>query len=199
MIEIDCQQGSEEWYEARLGFVTSSNFHKVLNKRTGRGLYMRKLAAERLTGFAEESYHNNIMENGNLTEDEARGFYEAANDLTIRRVGFVIRDKDVGGSPDGLVGEDGIIEIKCPLSSTHIEYIMSNRLPACYVPQVQGLLWVTGRQWCDFISYDPRVVSMPLNIVRVERDVEYIKELAGKVGLFVKELKDMVKKIDSKF
>lgn len=196
MTEIDCQQGSEEWFEARLGFVTASNFPKVLNKRTGRGLYMRKLAAERLTGFQEESYKNGIMENGQLTEAEARWFYEAANDLSVRQVGFVMRDKDIGGSPDGLVGEDGIIEIKCPLSSTHISNILSNKMPSEYEPQVQGLLWITERQWCDFISYDPRVIARPMFTVRIERDTEYIPTLSAQVTVFVKDLKEMIKKID---
>ena len=196
---IDCIQGSDEWHQARLGFVTASNFHKVLNKKTGRGLYMRKKVAERLTGLLEESYKNEIMENGNIVESEARDFYQMVNDCTVQEVGFVKRDEDVGCSPDGLVGEDGIIEIKCPLSSTHIGYIMSNKLPAAYKPQVQGNLWVTGRQWCDFISYDPRVIAKPMHTVQVKRDSEYITELAAKVAVFVKELKTMINVIDSGF
>ena len=196
---IDVIQGSDEWFEARLGFVTASNFYKVLNKKTGRGLYMRKLAAERLTGLREESYKNDIMDKGSETEQEARRFYEIANDCQVEQVGFVMRDEWVGGSPDGLIGKDGLLEIKCPLSSTHIEIILSKRMPPLHIPQVQGLLWVTDRKWCDFVSYDPRVLSQPMFTVRVERDEGYFKKLAGEVGVFINELKVIIEKIDSKF
>ncbi len=193
---IDCVQGSDEWFEARLGFVTASNFHKVLNKRTGRGLYMRKLAAERLTGCREESYKNEIMEYGTETEQEARKYYETANDCKIEQVGFVLKDEWIGGSPDGFVGKEGIIEIKCPLASTHIEHILSGKMPAKHTPQVQGLLWVTGRKWCDFVSFDPKVLSKPMFCIRIEQDKEYFKTLAGEVGLFVGELKETIDKIN---
>ena len=196
---IDCQQGSEEWWEAKLGFVSASHFHKVLNKKAGRKLYMRKLAAERLTGFREVSYKNIIMENGSEIEAEARKYYEIVNDCKVEQVGFVIRDEWIGGSPDGLVGKEGLIEIKCPLSSTHIEIILSGKMPSEHIPQVQGLLWVTERKWCDFVSYDPRVLSQPMFCVRVERNQDYFINLAGEVGIFVNELKAVIDKIDSKF
>lgn len=199
MITVDCIQGSDEWFEARLGKITASNFHKVLNKKTGRGLYMLKLAAERLTGCREESYKNDIMEYGNETEQEARQYYETANDRKVEQVGFVMRDDDVGCSPDGLVGDDGMIEIKCPLSSTHIATILSGKMPTTHIPQVQGALWVTGREWCDFISYDPKVLSRPMYCVRVERDKDYIINLSAQVAIFVKELGEMVDKIDTGF
>lgn len=196
MTIVDCIQGSDEWFEARLGFVTASNFHKVLNKKTGRGLYMRKLAAERLTGLREESYKNEIMDKGSETEQEARKYYETVNDCEVKQVGFVIMDEWIGGSPDGLIGEEGLLEIKCPLSSTHIEIILSGRMPPLHIPQVQGLLWITGRKWCDFVSYDPKVLSKPMFCVRVERDKDYFMKLAGEVGVFVGELKTMIAKID---
>ena len=195
---IDCIQGSEEWFEARLGFVTASNFHKVLNKKTGHGLYMRKLAAERLTGLLEESYKNEVMEYGNETEQSARLHYERANDCKIEQVGFIRRDKWVGGSPDGLVGREGLIEIKCPLSSTHIEIILNGKMPTLHISQVQGLLWITERKWCDFVSFDPRVLSKPMFCIRVEFDKEYVIKLVGQVGLFVSELKEIINKIDDK-
>ncbi len=196
---IECIQGSEDWWEAKLGFVSASHFHQVLNKKEGRKLYMRKVAAERLTGFREESYTNKIIENGSETEQEARKYYETVNDCEVKQVGFVMRDEWVGGSPDGLIGKDGLLEIKCVISSTHIATILSEKMPALHIPQVQGLLWVTDRKWCDFISYDPRVLSQPMFTVRVERDKEYFKKLAGEVGVFVNELKVMIDKIDSKF
>jgi len=193
---VDCIQGSEEWWEARLGFVTASKFSQVLNRKTGRLLYMRKLAAERLTGLREESYTNKIMDKGSEIEQEARKYYETVNDCEVKQVGFVMRDEWIGGSPDGLIGEPGLLEIKCPLSSTHIETILSGKMPALHIPQVQGLLWVTERLWCDFISYDPKVLSQPMFCVRVQRDKEYFKKLAGEVGVFVNELKAMIEKID---
>lgn len=196
---VDCIQGSEEWFEAKLGIVSASNFSKVLNKGAGRGLYMRKLIAERLTGLREEGYHDKNMDNGNETEAEARKYYETAYDCEVKQAGFVLRDDDVGCSPDGLIGEEGSIEIKCPLSSTHVFNILSGKMPTEYIPQVQGLLWVTGRQWCDFISFDPKVVSRPVSVVRIERDVEYIIKLAAKVNVFVKELKETVDKIKGDF
>jgi hypothetical protein len=107
-----------------------------------------------------------------------------------------MRDEWIGCSPDGLVGKPGLLEIKCPLSSTHIETIISGKMPTKHVPQVQGLLWITERQWCDFVSYDPRVLSQPMFRVRVERDKEYFKKLAGEIGVFVNELKAMIAKID---
>jgi len=194
---VECIQNSEEWFEAKLGVVSASHFHKVLNKKAGRGLYMRKLAAERLTGFRDgTSYTDKIMDKGYETEAEARRYYETVNDCSVEQIGFAMRDEWVGGSPDGFVGEPGLIEIKCPLSSTHIEYILSGKMASVHRPQVQGLLWVTDRQWCDFVSYDPKVLSQPMFPVRVERDEEYIKMLAGKVGLFVNELKAMIAQID---
>ena len=195
---VNCIQGSEEWWDAKSGVVSASHFHQVLNKKTGRGLYMRKLAAERLTGLREESYKNDIMDKGSETEQEARKYYETVNGCEVEQVGFVMRDEWVGGSPDGLVGKDGMIEIKCPLSSTHIEIILSEKMPTLHIPQVQGLLWVTERKWCDFVSFDPKVVSKPMFCVRIEQDTEYFKMLAGQVGVFVNELKAMINKIDDK-
>ena len=201
MITVDCIQGSEEWFEARLGMVTASNFGKVLAKGQGktRSLYMYKLVAERLTGLREEGYHDKNMDNGQVVEDEARAYYETAYDCKVDQVGFVKRDDWIGGSPDGLIGTDGIIEIKCPLSSTHIANILSNKMPSEYRAQVQGLLWVTERQWCDFVSYDPRMVARPMQVVCVERDNDYIVNLAAQVSVFVKELKEIIQKIDVGF
>ena len=193
------EQGSNAWFAARLGMVTASNFHKVLNKKTGRGAYMRKLCAERFTGCREESYKNDVMEYGNETEAEARAYYETVNDCKVEQVSFVVRDEWIGGSPDGLIGTDGLVECKCPLSSTHIENILSNKMPTTYIPQVQGLLWITERQYCDFISFDPKVVSRPIFIKRVERDKDYIINLSAQVSIFVKELQEMISKIDNKF
>lgn len=191
---IDCQQGTDEWFEAKLGVVSTSNFSKVLNKGSGRKLYMRKLAAERLTGVTQVSYSDGNMEAGQTLEPAARGYYELLHDCIVDEVGFVKRDEWTGCSPDGLVGTEGEIEIKCPIPSTHIENILRGKMQTVYTPQVQGQLWVTDRKWCDWISYCP---SMPRRLfcVRVFRDEEYIKELAINVTMFVTELKKMVEKL----
>jgi hypothetical protein len=192
---INCIQGSDEWWEAKLGMVSASNFAKVLNKGSGRKLYMRKLAGQRLTGTYEESYKNKIMEKGNELEPAAREYYEKEKGYTVKQVGFVARDEWVGGSPDGLISPDGGLEIKCVLPSTHIDTILKAKMPTSHIPQVQGLLWVTEQEWWDFISYSPLLKGNPFYCVRVPRDEDYIALLEKEVGRFVNELKDMIEKI----
>ena len=192
---FECQQGTDEWKQVKLGHISTSNFDKVLNKGAGRKLYMRKLAAERLSGIWEESYHNSIMGNGELTEQYAREYYEMLNDCDVRQIGFVSLDGWVGSSPDGLVGEAGLIEIKCPLRSTHIETLLKEKMPTCYVSQVQGQLWVTGRKWCDFISYAPLMNTRPFYCKRIFRDEEYIESISKQIQLFADQLRDMINQV----
>ena len=193
----DCVQCSDEWYLARLGKATASEFHNVLNKKTGRGTYMIKLAAERLTGVGQDGYTNAIMERGKELEAEAREYYETIYGQEVIQVGFAEFDEWVGASPDGLIGDDGLLELKCPNSTTHITNIIKNKMPTKYIPQVQGQLWVTGRQWCDFASYDPRLESRPFWSVRIQRDEEYIKNLHAATSVFVAELKELIAKIET--
>lgn len=194
---IDCIQGSDEWFAARLGMVTASNFSKVLAKGQGktRKAYMLKLAAERLTGLPQESYSNSNMDWGTETEPLARAHYEAITGVTTEQVGFIIRNEDIGCSPDDLVGTDGMAQYKCPLTTTHIEYLMSGKFPTTYEAQVQGELWVAEREWSDFCSYDPRMRSNKMFKIRVYRDEEYIDTLNYEVDKFVKELKILVETI----
>jgi putative phage-type endonuclease len=196
---IECQQGSEEWYQARLGKVTGTGFQKVLAKGQGktRKSYMMQLAAERLTGLCQESFTNAAMELGTENEPAARACYEAVNDVSVLQVGFCESDIEhmVGVSPDGLVDNDGIIEIKCPNTTTHIDYILKNKPPTTYKAQIQGILWVTGRQWCDFISYDPRMKSRKYFCLRIQRDEEYINNLDSQVLIFLDELQELMDKI----
>jgi len=192
-----CVQGSDEWFAVKLGKVSASHFSEVLNKATGRKTYMYRLLAERLSGEPQESYNNKAMETGIETEPEARAYYEALHGQ-IEQVGFVELNDDVGCSPDGLVGLDGLVEIKCPYPSTHIQYIDKNKMPANYIPQVQGQLWVTGRKWCDFVSFDPRVKARPFWMIRVQRDEKYIKVLSLAVETFVGEMKELEEKIVGK-
>ena len=194
-VYTDITQGSDEWDAIRLGKVTASRFSDVLNKRTGRGKYMYKLAAERLTGIKEEGYKNEAMQNGNDTESEARIYYEGLNGVTVEQVGFVERDEFVGVSPDGFVGWEGLVEIKCPLGSTHAQYLKENRLPPNYVPQVQGQLWACEREWCDFLSYYPYMPDRPMFCIQVFRDEKYIKNLESEVDRFVNELQELIERI----
>ncbi len=197
MIIHNCEQMSDEWFALRLGKITASHFSDVLNKKTGRKTYMLKLLAERLSGEAQVSYSNGPMERGVEVEHLAREHYEALWGI-VEQIGFVELSDDVGCSPDGFVGYDGIIEIKCPNSSTHLSYIDKNVFPASYKPQVQGNLWVTGRQWCDFISFDPRIKAKPFWKIRIKRDRLYIDDLSDAVKKFIKEMRELEDKIINK-
>lgn len=198
MIIHEMVQGSDEWFAARLGKVTGSNFSKAIGKPGAtRTKYMEKLIAEIGSQEKEQGYSNAAMEWGTETEPLAREFYENINDCIVREVGFVEHNEHIGVSPDGLVGEDGLLEIKCPYSSTHVSYIINDRLPPVYKAQVQGQLWVTGRQWCDFVSYDPRYIPRPYWCVRVERDIDYSAMLCIKVGKFITEMKEIIEKINA--
>ncbi len=204
---IDCEQGSDEWYQVRLGKATGSCFSKVLAKDKKNKLlrgktskdYMVELAAERLTGLPQESFKNNAMLWGTEHEGEARAFYEAANDVSVLLVGFVQLNDDIGVSPDGLVDDDGVIEVKCPNSTTHIDTILKNKVPTQYRAQIQGALWVTGRKWCDYVSFDPRMKSRKYFCLRVERDQDYIDNLAEECTKFIKELEELTEKITAPF
>lgn len=190
---IDCAQGSPEWFEARLGVPTASMFATVMAKGKGltRATYMRKLAGEILTGEPMESYSNGAMERGRDMEAEARSAYAMIRDVDVREVGF-IRNHGAGASPDGLVGEDGGVEIKTKAPHLLIECHERDDLPPEHRAQVQGSLWITGRKWWDFVAYWP---SLPPFIVRVERDEDYIGNLAQEVADFNQELSAMVERM----
>ncbi|PDT71703.1 exonuclease [Bradyrhizobium ottawaense] len=191
---IDCEQGTPEWFAARLGIPTASEFSTVLakgkdgGKSLTRKTYMLKLAGEILTGEPMEAYSNQHMERGKEQEAEAREAYELMKDIDCQRVGF-IRNGDKGCSPDSLIGEDGGLEIKTALPHIQVERLLKGDLPAEHRAQVQGSMWVAERQWWDFVSYCPR---LPLLIVRVPRDDGYIATLAGAVKEFNAELANVV-------
>lgn len=188
---FDCEQGSAEWHACRLGIPTASRFADILAKGEGkmRGRYLRDLAAERLRGTVEEdTYSNAHMERGKVQEDDARRLYAFMADLDPVRVGF-IRDGRKGCSPDSLIGEDGGLEIKTALGHIQVERLQRGGLPSEHKAQVQGSLWVTGRTWWDFCSYSP---GLPPLIVRVDRDEQYIADLAKAVDAFNAELDDLV-------
>lgn len=192
MIEIiNCDQGTPEWFAARVGIPTASRFSDILAKGEGktRARYLRDLAAEIIRGTPEEeTYTNAHMERGKAQEDEARRLYAFMADADPMQVGF-IRDGRKGCSPDSLIGDDGGLEIKTALGHIQIERLQRGTLPSEHVAQVQGSLWVTGRQWWSFMSYSP---GLPPLITRVERDESYIATLAKAVDAFNEELDALV-------
>jgi len=187
------EQKTDEWYAARVGKVTASRVADVVAKTksgysTSRDNYMAQLVCERLTGKPAESFSNAAMQWGTETEPLARAAYEAKMDILVDEVGFIDHPTIVnsGASPDGLVGEDGLIEIKCPNTSTHIDTLLSQTVPKKYADQIFWQMACTGRQWCDFVSYDPRLPSdLQLFIKRIPRDDQYIKLLEAEVIEFL--------------
>lgn len=189
-------QGTPEWLAARAGHCTASRFKDVLATiKTGeaatRRNYRIQLVTERLTGQPCETYTNTAMAWGTEQESHARAFYEAETGDMVSEVGFIVHPGMTwtGASPDGLVGEDGAIEIKCPFQSTvHVETLQSG-MPNEHIAQIQGVLWVTGRQWCDFVSFDPRMPEkLKMHVQRIERNAGYIEQLATNVTAFLAEV-----------
>lgn len=194
MIEIfDCEQGSEDWFACRAGIPTASKFATVMAKGEGktRSKYMRQLAGEIITGEPMESFTSPHMDRGKTMEDEARETYAFINDADILRVGF-IRNGKKGASPDSLVGTEGGLEIKTALPDIQIERLISGKLPPEHTAQVQGNIWLSERDWWDFVSYWPK---LPLLKVRVFRDDIYIKNMSGEVDRFNDELAAMVESV----
>ncbi len=201
-----CEQGSAEWLNMRLGKLTASRVKDVLSK--GRGntpsktaeSYMMELIAEVLTGESKPFFENDAMRWGTETEPQARSMYEVNNDfVSVKEVAFVEINDRVGISPDGLVGDDGLLEIKCPTTTTQITRALSGDYSADYKAQIQMQLWVTGRQWCDFVSFDPRLdCSASYLQQRVERDEDYISEMKTKVFAFVERMNESIELLTTK-
>lgn len=194
---FDCEQGSPEWYACRLGIPTASEFDTVLAKGKGGGesktrrTYMLKLAGERITGQPKYDYSNDHMERGKEMEQEARDLYAMVADLEPAKVGFMRRG-DAGASPDSLVGDVGLLEIKTKLAHLQLECLLADQLPSEHRAQCQGQLWIAGREWVDFVSYWP---GLPLFAKRVYRDEEYIKTLAAAVQAFNDEMQELIARI----
>jgi putative phage-type endonuclease len=195
MIEL-MEQGTEAWFNIRIGKVTASRVADVLAKtKTGysttRDNYMAQLVCERLTGQKGESFTNAAMQHGTETEPLARAAYEARYDVLVDEVGFVSHPtiEMSGASPDGLVGEDGLIEIKCPNTATHIETLLSESVPNKYYTQMQFQIACTGRKWCDFLSFDNRLpTELQMFVKRVPRDDVYIRLIEDEIVKFLGEL-----------
>jgi putative phage-type endonuclease len=190
------EQRSEEWFAARLGKVTASRVADIIAKTksgysTSRANYMAELVCERLTGRQGDSYQNAAMVWGTETEPMAKSAYQAMTGNLVNEIGFVPHASidSSGASPDGLIDGDGLIEIKCPHTATHIDTLLGQAVPSKYITQMQWQMACTGRKWCDFVSYDPRMPEhMQLFIKRVDRDDELVKVLEDEVTKFLAEL-----------
>lgn len=197
------EQGSDEWRALRLGHVTASNVADVMAKgKSGEAVtrkkYKVKLLAERLTGASQDFYTNAAMEWGVEQEPYARMAYEVANDVLVDKTGFWPHEtiKWVGVSPDGLVGSDGLVEIKCPNTTTHLDYILDDKVPSDYYKQIQCQLWVTGRSWCDFISFDPRLPQRnQLFVKRCFRDETLMVEMEAEIREFLQEIEYLIEQL----
>jgi putative phage-type endonuclease len=191
------QQGTPEWHQLRLGKVTASRVADILAKtKTGpsasRNNYLIELALQRVTKTIEESYTNSAMEWGTQTEPQARVAYEVKTNNFVDQVAFIDHPSIVGFgcSPDGLItGKNALIEIKCPNSATHWSYIKDNKPPQKYFIQMQAQMAVTGAEWCDFVSFDPRMPERSqLLIVTIPRDAEFIAEMEEEIKKFLSEV-----------
>ena len=177
-------QGKEGWLKGRVGCPSGSSFSKLITSAgktsTQAEGYINQMIAERLMGnTANEVKQTEWMARGNELEPQARSFYEFSTGNDVVEIGFCKHDIwECGVSPDGLVNDDGLLEIKCPAPSTHVGYLRGDKLPSTYKQQVMGQMWITEREWCDFVSYHP---DMPVLITRVQRDDSYIMLLEAEV------------------
>ena len=199
----DIEQGSEQWKKDRLGKVTASPVKNVISN--GRGgapskmaeTYMIELIAEKLTGMSKPFFENDAMKWGTETEPQARDTYSVKNDFVIvREVAYVEHNEHILISPDGLIGEDGLLEIKCPNTTTQLKRALSDDYSSDYKAQIQMQLWVTERQWCDFVSFDPRL-DCPAGYLqqRVYRVEEYIEYMKTKVYAFVEKMNLLIEQL----
>ena len=194
------KQLSDEWFEARLGKVTASHISDVMAKGTGvtRKNYMMQLLVERLTGKHEDTYINAAMQRGIDEEPMANAEYELVTGNLVTAVGFVDHPTIpmAGASPDGLVGDDGLIEIKCPHTSTHVDTLLLDKVQRQYILQMQWQMACTGRAWCDFASYDSRMPPKhQLKVIRIDRDPAMVESIRDAVVLFLEQLDDLERQL----
>jgi putative phage-type endonuclease len=207
MLSLDVEQGSTAWITARLGKVSASRISDVVARtRSGYGAsranYAAEIITERLTGAPAERFQNAAMAWGTEKEPDAKDAYCFLRDAEIEAVGLVLHPTiDMAcASPDGLVGNDGLIEVKCPQTATHIDTLLSETVPDKYVKQMMWQMSCTGRQWCDFVSFDPRLpAEMQIFIKRVPRENALIAELEAEAVKFLAEIDDTIVKLHAKF
>lgn len=199
------EQRTPEWHAARCGKATASRIADIIARTqkgwgTSRANYAAELVAERLSGCQAEGFSSPAMRHGTETEPEARAAYSFRQDVDVEEIGFVDHPRIgmSGASPDGLIGEDGLVEIKCPHTATHIATLLGQTIPAKYETQMLWQMACTGRQWCDFASYDPRLPeSMRLFVKRLHRDEEAIAKLEADVAAFLDEVDQTVASLRS--
>jgi len=188
------KQGSDEWFAERLGIPTASMYSKIITSTgtpsASASTLMNELLAEWYVGKTVDQWEGNDWTiRGNELEPEARKLYSFITGNDVEEVGFCTMPGILtGASPDGLVSDSGLVEIKCPKASTMIKYMLANKLPTTYKQQVHGQLWVTGRKWCDFMAHHPDFEPFIIHVKRDKRDDEYIKKLEASVLLFIKKM-----------
>ena len=198
------EQRSEEWFAARCGKVTASRVADIIARtKTGpsasRENYLAQLVCERMTGKPAESYSNAAMAWGTEQEPFARAAYESAKDVLVEEVGFVPHPSfsEAGASPDGLVGEFGLVEIKCPNTATHIQTLLEQKVPEKYITQMQWQMACTQRHWCDYVSFDPRMAEgLLLFIKRIEFDPVFVGKLDKEIINFLLDLEDKITQLN---
>lgn len=201
------EQRTDEWIAARLGKVTASRMGDLMARtKSGYGAsranYMAELVCERLTGVKTEGFTSAAMQWGTDQEPAAKAAYSFMTDNAVEEVGFVEHPNIAmaGASPDGLIGTDGLIEVKCPNSASHIDMLISGSIDGKYLLQMQFQMACAGRTWCDFVSFDPRLPpEMQLWIKRVDRDQKKIDEIHGEVIAFLVELNDKVAALQARY
>ena len=201
------EQGSEQWLRDRLGHLTASRMADVLattksGPSASRKNYLAQLVAERLTGIVAESFVSTAMEWGTSNEPLARAEYEILTDHMVDQDGFIKHPSIewCGASCDGFIGDSGLIEIKAPNTATHIEYLLAGKPPAKYQPQMLLQLACTGRRWCDFVSYDPRMPEEHrLFVVRFEPKRDEILAVEQAAIEFLYEVEQTIKKLNNRF
>ena len=188
-------QGSPEWFAIRCGVPSASHFKEIVTSKgepsKSAEKYMFKLAGEFVSGHPEETYQSGAMARGCELEEEARQLYQIINDVEVKEVGFC-KEGGYGCSPDGLINKDGMLEIKCPSAAVHVEYLLKGKLPTTYLQQVQGQMLVTGRKYCEFVSYYPGIKPF---IIRVNRDEVFLAKLKTELKLFCLNLNETINKI----
>lgn len=197
------EQRTDDWFAARLGKITASRIADILQvagkpETAKRRNYRTELICERLTGVRSESYTNEAMQRGIDLEPVARSVFEMYKLVTVVEVGFIDHPSIpmAGASPDGLIGDDAIIEIKCPQPNTHVETLMDGKVPTKYIPQIQWQLACTGRKVCYFTSYCPEMGNnLELAVFTVPRDDTYIKMLETEVERFNNEIETYLEQL----
>ncbi len=198
------EQRTPEWFAERLGKVTASKVGDVMMAKTTAGYqnYRAQLICERLTGEATETFVSAAMQHGTDTEPQARAFYELESGVTVQEVGFVAHPtiEMTGASPDGLVGDDGLVEIKCPQPATHIKTLTGAAIDKRYLLQMHWQMICTGRDWCDFVSFCPALpADMQMHIERVPRDDKLSEEITAAVVGFLADVSAAVDDLENRY